>query len=83
MRPFPEEGEEVAWLCGPRVFQNPPKAAKVVAFSHRGTENTEEMSVFSSGYSVFSVALCESLFEHAKLLALRPKICLIFPRSGV
>ncbi len=40
--------------------------AKAIAFSHGGTESTEEMVVFSSEYSVFSVALCAYLFEHAK-----------------
>ncbi len=43
-----------------------------MAFSHGGTESTEEPLVFSSEYSVFSVALCAFLFEHAKHLAVGP-----------
>ncbi len=31
------------WPVGSRVFQNPTKAAKAMAFSHGGTENTEKI----------------------------------------
>ena len=40
-----------------------------MAFSHGGTENTEGILAFASGYSVFFVALCEYMLEHEK----RPK----------
>ncbi len=62
-----------------RVFQNPTKAAETVAFSHGGTENTEKILAFSSKYSVFSVALCEHLLEHAKRLGWPLALC----RGGV
>ena len=64
----------------PRIFQNPIKTAKTIAFSHGDTENTEKILpfVFSSEYSVFSVALCAYLLEHAKRLA----PCLLTGQAG-